>query len=102
VRPALAAGAGRGCAGVGLRCRGDTAGALEDSSGRPVRRGVPFGGGTMSVALGPATEPVGRERESAALRERLLSPGVRLVTLTGRAGVGKTRLAREAVRDLGE
>ncbi|MCX4447950.1 LuxR C-terminal-related transcriptional regulator [Streptomyces sp. NBC_01789] len=56
----------------------------------------------MSVTLGPATEPVGRERESAALRERLLSPGVRLVTLTGRAGVGKTRLAREAVRDLGE
>ncbi|MEU2246113.1 LuxR C-terminal-related transcriptional regulator [Streptomyces sp. NPDC019224] len=55
----------------------------------------------MSVALGPDTELVGRETETAALRERLLSPGVRLVTLTGRAGVGKTRLARQAVRELG-
>ncbi|NED15176.1 LuxR family transcriptional regulator, partial [Streptomyces sp. SID9124] len=56
----------------------------------------------MSVALGPDTELIGRARETAALRERLLSPGVRLVTLTGRAGVGKTRLAREAVRDIGD
>ncbi|THA71764.1 LuxR family transcriptional regulator [Streptomyces sp. A0958] len=56
----------------------------------------------MSVALGPDTGLVGRELETAALRERLLNPSVRLVTLTGRAGVGKTRLAREAVRELGD
>ncbi|SED06909.1 Predicted ATPase [Streptomyces sp. 2131.1] len=56
----------------------------------------------MPVVLGPDTELIGRARETAALRERLLSPGVRLVTLTGRAGVGKTRLAREAVRELGD
>lgn len=55
----------------------------------------------MSVALGPDTDLVGREREAAALRERLRQHPVRLVTLTGRAGVGKTRLAREVVRELG-
>ncbi|MET7644832.1 LuxR C-terminal-related transcriptional regulator [Streptomyces sp. NPDC005426] len=55
----------------------------------------------MSVALGPDTELVGREHESAALRERLRQHPVRLLTLTGRAGVGKTRLAQEAVRGLG-
>ncbi|WLQ35067.1 LuxR C-terminal-related transcriptional regulator [Streptomyces castrisilvae] len=56
----------------------------------------------MSVALGPDTDLVGREVQAAALRERLLNPSVRLVTLTGRAGVGKTRLAREVVRGLGD
>ncbi|MFE6972414.1 ATP-binding protein [Streptomyces sp. NPDC057682] len=55
----------------------------------------------MSVALGPHTDLIGREREAAALRERLLTPSVRLVTLTGRAGVGKTRLARATVDALG-
>ncbi|WP_406452527.1 LuxR C-terminal-related transcriptional regulator [Streptomyces sp. NBC_00876] len=55
----------------------------------------------MSVALGPDTDLVGRELETAALRERLRQRPVRLVTLTGRAGVGKTRLAQEVVRELG-
>ncbi|MEV7523924.1 hypothetical protein AB0O21_25375, partial [Streptomyces sp. NPDC091371] len=54
----------------------------------------------MAVVLGPRTELVGRELEAAALRERLRDPSVRLVTVTGRAGVGKTRLAEEVVREI--
>jgi non-specific serine/threonine protein kinase len=47
----------------------------------------------------PRTSFVGREREVAALRHRLLG-GARLVTLTGPPGVGKTRLALEAAASL--
>lgn len=41
----------------------------------------------------PPTPLVGREVELAELRARVQQPGVRLVTLTGPGGVGKTRLA---------
>jgi non-specific serine/threonine protein kinase len=50
----------------------------------------------------PLTALVGRERDVEALRGRLLRADVRLVTLTGPPGVGKTRLAlavATAVRD---
>jgi predicted ribonuclease YlaK len=40
-----------------------------------------------------ATALVGRDREVADLRERVLSDDGRLVTLTGVGGCGKTRLA---------
>jgi predicted ATPase/DNA-binding SARP family transcriptional activator len=48
----------------------------------------------------PPTPLVGREAELAALRERFGSPDVRLVTLTGPGGTGKTRLALELARSL--
>jgi predicted ATPase len=47
----------------------------------------------------PPTSFVGRERETAEIA-RLLTGGSRLVTLTGPAGVGKTRLALETAGGL--
>ena len=46
----------------------------------------------------PPNRTIARERELTALAERLRTQAVRLVTLTGPGGVGKTRLALEAAR----
>jgi predicted ATPase len=48
------------------------------------------------------TQFVGREKEVAAAKELLLRPDVRLVTVTGPGGIGKTRLAVEVAGGLVE
>jgi predicted ATPase/DNA-binding XRE family transcriptional regulator len=46
------------------------------------------------------TSFIGREWEATAVDTRLRAPGVRLVTLTGAGGIGKTRLALQIARGL--
>jgi predicted ATPase len=49
-----------------------------------------------------ATAFIGREREVAAVKELLLREDVRVVTLTGPGGIGKTRLALQVANELRE
>jgi predicted ATPase len=55
------------------------------------------GGGWLPLSLTPL---LGRDDELRVLRGWLADPTVRLVTLTGPGGVGKTRLALEMARNL--
>src|SRR6266496_3465843 len=48
----------------------------------------------------PASSLIGRTREVAALRACLLRPDVRLLTLVGAPGIGKTRLGLQVAADL--
>jgi predicted ATPase len=50
----------------------------------------------------PGTALVGREEEIAAAKQLLERPEVRLVTITGPGGIGKSRLAIEVARQMAE
>src|SRR5205814_5057036 len=68
----------------------------------PVRPSAPLegtkGDGAAVSHLSLATPFIGRERELAALAGLFRDPAVRLVTITGPGGMGKSRLAIEAAR----
>jgi len=50
----------------------------------------------------PSSPLVGRDREVAGVTELLLRPEVRLVTITGPGGIGKSRLALEVARHIAD
>jgi predicted ATPase/DNA-binding SARP family transcriptional activator len=65
--------------------------------GRDARAPRPSAPGDRKLPA-PPNQLVGRRHELAAIGERLRSNSVRVLTLTGPGGVGKTRLALEAAR----
>ena len=71
------------------RVRADTPDATTDKEA-PTAPALP-------VALTPL---IGRDQEAAAVEDLVVTEGVRLITLTGPGGVGKSRLAVEAARRL--
>ncbi|MFT4625225.1 MAG: putative ATPase [Myxococcota bacterium] len=79
---------------------------IEDEPGDPIclrtvrGQGYALVGGSRDAPAAPLDRFFGRELELARL-EQLWTDGARLVTVTGAAGVGKTRLVREHARRAG-
>src|SRR5262249_10273442 len=84
--------------GPGACLEGDQTGSSADRLTGQMPTPRPGGGRTELPA--PVAPLIGREREAAAVRDRLTNPDVRLVTLTGPGGIGKTRLALHVVAEL--
>ena len=72
----------------------ELAASIRAASGAPAV--VVPGAGPMDNLPAPPNPLIGRERELEDVLDLLARPGVRLVTITGPGGVGKTRLALEA------
>src|SRR6478609_5365021 len=67
----------------------------------PARDGAADGASLAGAVPVPATPLVGRDDDVAAVGDLVRAEGVRLVTLTGPGGVGKSRLAAEVARRVG-
>lgn len=74
------------------------------ATSHPSARSVPVrtADDALSIRLTPLTRLLGRERDLEALAGLLAQPHVRLLTLTGAGGSGKTRLALQLASELGE
>ena len=90
----------------GFSCAGVPAGTEEMTMPKPCHRvgrarpdaASPTPGALPSTVLSDLAPLIGRERELETIRTHLLGDSVRLVTLTGPGGIGKTRLALAAAR----